>query len=139
MARKTILLIGTLDTKGVEFAYIRDLIAARGHATLVLDAGVGEPQWAPDIGAERVATAGGGDLAELRAANDRAAALDVMCRGARAVALELLADGRVDGVIGLGGQVGRRSRRARCAPSRSACPRSWCRPWPRGTSRPTSM
>jgi uncharacterized protein (UPF0261 family) len=96
MARKTILLIGTLDTKGVEFAYIRDLIAARGHATLVLDAGVGEPQWTPDIGAERVASA----------ANDRAAALDVMCRGVRAVALELLAEGRIDGVIGLGGSGG---------------------------------
>ena len=106
MAHKTILLIGTLDTKGVEYAYIRDLIAGRGHATLMLDAGVGEPPWTPDIGAERVATAGGGDLAALRAANDRAAALDVMCRGVRAVALELLAEGRVDGVIGLGGSGG---------------------------------
>jgi uncharacterized protein (UPF0261 family) len=106
MAHKTILLIGTLDTKGVEFAYIRDLIAARGHATLVLDAGVGEPQWTPDIGAGRVATAGGGDLAALRAANDRAGALDVMCRGVRAVALELLAEGCIDGVIGLGGSGG---------------------------------
>jgi uncharacterized protein (UPF0261 family) len=106
MAQTTILLIGTLDTKGVEFAYIRDLVAARGHATLVLDAGVGEPQWTPDIGADRVATAGGGDLAVLRAANDRAAALDVMCRGVRAVALELLAEGRFDGVIGLGGSGG---------------------------------
>lgn len=106
MAHKTILLIGTLDTKGVEFAYIRDLIAARGHATLVLDAGVGEPQWTPDIGAERVATAGGGDLAALREANDRAQALEVMCRGVRVVALDLLAEGRIDGVIGLGGSGG---------------------------------
>jgi uncharacterized protein (UPF0261 family) len=106
MAQTTILLIGTLDTKGVEFAYIRDLITARGHAPLMLDAGTGEPAWTPDIGADRVATAGGGDLAGLRAANDRAQALEVMVRGARVVALELLAEGRIDGVIGLGGSGG---------------------------------
>lgn len=103
---KTILIIGTLDTKGEEFGYIRDLITARGHATLVVDAGVGEPEWAADIPADRVATAGGGDLARLRAANDRATALDVMCRGARAMAADLVADGRVDGVISLGGSGG---------------------------------
>ena len=106
MPRKTILVIGTLDTKGVEFAYIGDLIAARGHATLVMDAGVTEPAWAPDIDAARVAEAGGGNLDELRAAHDRANALEVMCRGARAVALELVAEGRIDGVIGLGGSGG---------------------------------
>ena len=103
---KTILIIGTLDTKGAEFAYVRDLIRGRGHETIVVDAGVGEPQWPADVGADRVALAGGGDLATLRAANDRATALDVMCRGARAVALELLAAGRVDGVISLGGSGG---------------------------------
>ncbi len=102
----TILIIGTLDTKGVEFAYIRDLIAARGHATLVLDAGIEEPQFAPDISAARVAAAGGSSIEALREAHDRAVALDVMCRGARAVALALLVEGRFDGVISLGGSGG---------------------------------
>ncbi|HYO42099.1 MAG TPA: Tm-1-like ATP-binding domain-containing protein [Candidatus Limnocylindrales bacterium] len=106
MAQTTILLIGTLDTKGDELAYVRDLIVARGHTVLTLDAGTGEPAWTPDIGADRVATAGGGDLAALREANDRAAALDVMCRGVRAVALELLATGDIGGVIGMGGSGG---------------------------------
>jgi uncharacterized protein (UPF0261 family) len=103
---KTVLIIGTLDTKGVEFAYVRDLIAGRGHATIVIDAGVMEPQWEADISATQVAQAGGGDLAELRAAGDRANALDVMCKGARAVALDLVAEGRVDGIISLGGSGG---------------------------------
>jgi uncharacterized protein (UPF0261 family) len=41
---RTVLLIATLDTKGTELAYVRDLIAARGHATVVIDAGVlGDP------------------------------------------------------------------------------------------------
>ncbi len=106
MAPRTILVIGTLDTKGTELAYLRDLIVGRGHVPLVLDAGTGEPPWAPDVGAARVAAAGGGDLDALRAANDRAAALEVMCRGARAVALELHAEGRVDAVISIGGSGG---------------------------------
>ena len=47
---KTVLLIGTLDTKGREYEYIRDLIRARGLETFVLDAGVlGEPAFTPDI------------------------------------------------------------------------------------------
>jgi uncharacterized protein (UPF0261 family) len=103
---KTILIIGTLDTKGVELAYIRDVVAARGHGTIVLDAGIMAPGWAADIGGARVAEAGGGDLAALRAANDRGNAVEVMCRGARAVALELLAGGRIEGIISLGGSGG---------------------------------
>ncbi len=104
---KTILIIGTLDTKGVEFAYIRDLIRARGHQTLVMDAGVsGAPTFPPDIPAEQVAAAGGGSLAALRAAGDRGAALEVMGRGARALAVAEHAAGHVDGVISLGGSGG---------------------------------
>ena len=104
---KTILIIGTLDTKGDEFAYVRDLIQARGHKTTLLDAGVsGEPAFAPDITADQVATAGGESLAALRAAADRGAALEVMGRGARALALAEYEADRVDGVISLGGSGG---------------------------------
>jgi uncharacterized protein (UPF0261 family) len=106
MPAKTILVIGTLDTKGIEIAYVRDLIVSRGHRALVLDVGVGEPPWAPDVPADRVAASGGGDLAALRSDNDRATAIEVMCRGARDVALELVAGGGIDGVIGLGGSGG---------------------------------
>ncbi len=103
---KTILIIGTLDTKGDEVAYVRDRVAALGYRPLVLDAGVQPPGWTPAIDAGRVAAAGGGSLQALRAAGDRAAALDVMCRGVAAVARELLADPGFDGVIGLGGSGG---------------------------------
>ncbi len=73
---------------------------------VVLDAGIGEPPWTPDIGAARVAAAGGGDLDALRAANERSTALDAMCRGVAVVAGELLAEGQVDGVISIGGSGG---------------------------------
>ena len=104
---KSILIIGTLDTKGVEFGYVRDLIRGRGHQTLIMDTGVaGDPLFKPDISAEQVAEAGGGSLAALRQAGDRGAALEVMGQGARVLALRALAEGKVDGVISLGGSGG---------------------------------
>lgn len=104
---KTILIIGTLDTKGAEFEFVKTLIEERGHATLMMDAGVmGDPQIPADISAEDVALAGGGSLAGLRESGDRGAALTVMGKGAEALALKAHADGKVDGVISLGGSGG---------------------------------
>ncbi len=103
---RTILVVGTFDTKAEEFAYIRDLIVARGHDVLLLDAGVDPPGLVPDVAADRVAAAGDSSIEALRTTRDRATALEVMCNGIRSVALELLAEGRFDGVIGLGGSGG---------------------------------
>ena len=101
---KTILLIGTLDTKGAEFAYVRDLIAARGHRVMVMDTGVlADPPFAPDVSADEVAEAGGDSLARLREESDRGAAVDVMIAGVRALVPQFYAAGRFDGVLGLGG------------------------------------
>lgn len=101
---KTILLIGTLDTKGDEFSYVRDLIRARGHRVLMLDAGVlGEPAFAPDVGAAEVAEAGGSTLEALRRQADRGEAVDVMIEGVRTLVPRLHAEGAFDGVLGLGG------------------------------------
>ena len=104
---KTILLIGTLDTKGAEYAYVRDRIVERGHCALTLNAGVaGEPSFAPDISAAQVAEAGGSSLVVLREKADRGAALDVMTRGAANLAARLYAEGRFDGVLAMGGSGG---------------------------------
>jgi uncharacterized protein (UPF0261 family) len=104
---KTVLLIGTLDTKGREYAYVRDLIRARGLETYVLDAGVlGEPVFTPDGPAERTAVAGGSTLAALREKRDRGHAIEIMGLGARALAVELAAAGKIDGVITMGGSGG---------------------------------
>jgi uncharacterized protein (UPF0261 family) len=110
----TVLLIGTLDTKGTELAFVRDLVTGRGARALVLDAGVlGEPAFAPgvsafapDVSAAAVAEAGGGSLSALRGQGDRGVALEVMARGAAGVARRLAAEGRIDAVLGLGGSSG---------------------------------
>ncbi|RME69749.1 MAG: UPF0261 family protein [Chloroflexi bacterium] len=106
---KTILVIGTLDTKGTEFAYVRDLITGRGHKALVMDTGVGivgKPAFEADIRAEEVAAAGGGSLAEMQEKRDRGTALEIMGKGAKELALKLHAEGKIDGVISLGGSGG---------------------------------
>lgn len=101
---RTILLIGTLDTKGAEYEYARDLIRDRGFGTLTMDAGVlGEPGFVPDISADEVAVAGGGSLAALRERADRGEAVDVMIRGVCRLTPELHEADRFHGVLALGG------------------------------------
>lgn len=109
MTPKTILLIGTLDTKSHEYAYVRDLIEQRGHRVLLMNAGVfaeSSSPLVPDVEAAQVAEAGGGDLESLRTRGDRNEALQVMTRGCMALAQELFDEGRFDGLLGLGGSGG---------------------------------
>jgi uncharacterized protein (UPF0261 family) len=104
----TVLLIGTLDTKGPETAYLRDQIQALGGETLVLDSGIlGEPNGiTADIDRRAVAQAAGSDLETLRQAGTRGKAVEEMLKGVRKLALELAAAGRIHGVVSLGGAEG---------------------------------
>ena len=100
----TILLPGTLDTKGEEYAFVRDLITARGHRALAMDLGImGAPAFEPGISATEVAIAAGTTLEALRAGGDRGKAVDAMTAGARKLTRELHARGDIQGVLGLGG------------------------------------
>ncbi len=102
--RPTIVLVGTLDTKGHEYAYLRERIEAAGAATVLIDAGVlGEPQVPADISRQEVARAGGADHADLARAADRGEAMTVMGRGAAAVLAGLHGDGRLQGAVSIGG------------------------------------
>lgn len=101
---KTIGIIGALDTKGAEFAFLKAEIEKRGFRTLVINIGViGQPLFEPDIGAEEVARAGGTELAELIARRDRGEAMHVMTQGIVHVIKQLREEGKIDGVISMGG------------------------------------
>jgi len=101
---RTLLLIGTLDTKGEELAFVRDLVRERGHEVLTIDVGVlGDPSFEPGIGAEQVAREGGASLFELREKADRGRAIDAMIAGLERIVPALHSEGRFDGVLGLGG------------------------------------
>ena len=104
---KTIALIGALDTKGEEFAFVQAELLRRGHNTLVINTGVvGEPALAPDVSAAEVAVAGGTDLATLRQQADRGKAIEVMAKGAAIVVRQLQEAGKIDGILGMGGSAG---------------------------------
>jgi uncharacterized protein (UPF0261 family) len=103
----TVVLIGTLDSKGAEYAFVRDRLHETGVATLVVDCGTaGAPFFEPDISAAEVAAAVGVDLAALTAAGDRGQAVTTMARGAEVIARQLHADGRLQGLLALGGSGG---------------------------------
>jgi uncharacterized protein (UPF0261 family) len=103
-----IALIGTLDTKGAEIAYVRDRLRALGVRPLVVDSGIlGEPDGCEaDVTRAEVARAGGHDLDAVRAAGSRGAAVALMLEGVRAVVLREYGAGRVRGVLCLGGAEG---------------------------------
>jgi uncharacterized protein (UPF0261 family) len=102
-----VILIGTLDTKGVEVAFVRDLLTAAGVATLVIDAGVlGPPHFTPDVPREQVYEAAGTSLDAVRRANDRGQAIEAAARGVTKVVTDLAAQGQEDAVLGLGGSAG---------------------------------
>ena len=102
-----VVLIGTLDTKGAEFQFVRDLLHRAGVPSLVIDAGVlGPPAFPPDVPREQVFAAAGTSAADLRQAGDRGRAVEAAARGAARLVQELHARGQVDGVLGLGGSAG---------------------------------
>ena len=105
---KTILLIGTMDTKEEELLFCRDLIARRGFKVLLLDAGIlKDPRTSPDITRQEVARAAGiADLASLLATGDKGKCIETMIMGVTAKTQELLRQGAFDGILGMGGGQG---------------------------------
>lgn len=104
MAEKIVAILGTLDTKAAEFAFLKRAIEEEGAATLLIDAGVlADPPFTPDIGAGEVAAAAGTDLGTLRAAKDRGTAVTAMGEGAAAIVARLLDDSRIHGIVAMGG------------------------------------
>lgn len=104
MPGKRIAVIGTLDTKGAEHAYVADCLREFGHEPLLIDLGTGGPATVKaDITREVVAAVGGIDLASLVATWDRGTCVAAMCEAAPVLLAKLAAEGRIDGVISLGG------------------------------------
>jgi uncharacterized protein (UPF0261 family) len=102
----TVVLLGTLDTKGPEYAFLRDRVLEAGCEVILVDAGVMSDPSPGDIGPNEVAAAAGEDRAALAAARDRGPAMAAMTRGATEVVHRLHADGRLDGILGVGGSGG---------------------------------
>jgi uncharacterized protein (UPF0261 family) len=104
MADHTVVLLGTLDTKGAEYEYLRERLRLSGATPLLVDAGTFEPQGAvPDIDRHEVAAAGGVDLDALARRGDRGETVTAMGRAAATLVRRLHDEGRCDGILAAGG------------------------------------
>ncbi|MBE0627830.1 MAG: Tm-1-like ATP-binding domain-containing protein [Burkholderiales bacterium] len=104
--KKGIVIVCNLDTRGEDIVFVKDLIAGRGHDAILLDFSMEEPPpFAGDIRTEEVAARGGLSIEAVREKyrSDRDAATNNQIRGAAAIVEELVAQGRVHGIIGIGG------------------------------------
>jgi uncharacterized protein (UPF0261 family) len=105
--KKTVVLIGALDTKGQEFSFVKNLIEQQGVETFVVDFGaMGTPAFLPDISRDEVAAAGAGNLQRFASGDHKDEAMQAMARGLAVVVKRLYDEGRLDGILGMGGTGG---------------------------------
>ncbi len=107
MSGKTIIILATLDTKGIETQYVREQIEKLGETALVVDVGViGHPATKSDITRQEVAEAGGTPLSTLLEKPDREVAAPIMADGATKIITNLVEEGKVHGILSMGGTQG---------------------------------
>jgi uncharacterized protein (UPF0261 family) len=105
--KKTIVLLGRLDSKGKEYAYVKDRMIHGGFDVIVVDSGTrGAPQFKPDISREELARAAGVKIQEVVDPTDENKEIQVMMEGASRIAQRLRDSGRLDGIMCLGGSRG---------------------------------
>lgn len=103
---KTVAIVGTFDSKGKEFLYLKELFTEIGLNTLTLHTGTFEPAFVPDVSNEEIAAEAGENLRELVARKDRACATAAMAEGTEKIVLRLYQEGKFQGIISLGGSGG---------------------------------
>jgi uncharacterized protein (UPF0261 family) len=104
---KSIAIIGTLDTKGDQLEYLKQLITGRGQKVIFIDVGVlGEPFFEPTITKQQVAQASGSNVEEIIALKDECKAMDKMAEGASKVVKDLYSNDKLSGILAVGGSMG---------------------------------
>lgn len=105
--RGEVLMIGALDTKGQEFKFLKEELEEREINVLLMDVGIlGSPFIKADISREDVAVAGGSKLDELISNGDRGKAMEIMGKGVAVITKRLYSEGKISGIIGMGGTAG---------------------------------
>ncbi len=102
----TVALLGTLDTKGEEYAWLLDRLHGLGVATIAIDTGSFSTSGLADVTSDAVIAAAGVDASAVRARRDRGEMMGVMGAGAAAVVRGLAEAGRIHGLLAIGGSGG---------------------------------
>jgi uncharacterized protein (UPF0261 family) len=105
--RMNVFLPGTFDTKGTEFTFLKSLLEKQGLHCICADAGVlNPPSFAPDISREDVFLAAGTTLNKVLLEKNRGEAVEAAAKGLAKIALDLFNQGKIHGVLGMGGSAG---------------------------------
>ncbi|WP_415919497.1 Tm-1-like ATP-binding domain-containing protein [Tateyamaria sp. SN6-1] len=106
-ASKTILVVGTYDTKDEELGFLAGVIRDQGGDVLTMDVSVlGDPSAPTDYSKHDVAGEGGSSIQAAIDSGDENHAMQIMARGASLLAARLYAEGKCDALIVLGGTMG---------------------------------
>lgn len=101
---KSIVIIGSANTKGDQLQYLKEKIESRGHRAILMDVGMGgEAPFETEVSAEEIARLAGRDINDIMVSKDRFDITSAMSEGARLKALDLLSTGKLDGIVSLGG------------------------------------
>ncbi|KGX87539.1 Tm-1-like ATP-binding domain-containing protein [Pontibacillus litoralis] len=103
---KTIALAGTLDSKGEEFLYVKEMIESLGFRAFVIHTGVFDPLFKPDVSSSEIAAAVGENMKDLAAKKDRGKATAVLAQGLETLLPTLYEQGKFDGILSFGGSGG---------------------------------
>jgi len=105
--KKTIVLVGRLDSKGEEYAFVKERILKGDFEVVVVDVGTrGTPRFKPEISRAEVAKAGGVEMKDVVDRSDENKEIQTMMRGAAVTARRLFDAGKLDGIMALGGSRG---------------------------------
>jgi uncharacterized protein (UPF0261 family) len=103
----TVVLVGTLDTKGGEYAFVKERLIDSGCDVITINAGVlSDPDYPVEFDRRAVAAMVGADIDDLVASGDRGSAVTAMADGAAGIVDRLHSEGKVDGLLGMGGSGG---------------------------------
>lgn len=103
---KTIAIAGTFDSKGKELSYVKEILEELGFRTFTIHCGTFEPTVHVDISNEEVAKEVERDISEVASSNDRATATEILSKGMEKLIPRLYNEGKLDGIIALGGSGG---------------------------------
>jgi len=104
---KNILIVACLDTKSTEVLFLKERIETFGAKTIIIDAGIlGEPLFPPDFTRADVAEMAGTTLEKVRKIPSEGQAMDIQIKGAIGIAQKLHSEGKVHGILGIGGAMG---------------------------------
>jgi uncharacterized protein (UPF0261 family) len=104
MANKSVVVMGTLDTKGAEILFLKQQLERKHCAVTVIDVSMGgRPSSRADVAPDEIARLGGSSIEEIRASRDRDWLTQLMERGALEKVRQLYAAGEVGGIMAIGG------------------------------------